>query len=425
MNVSEFWADEAEKFISGMNESVQSSSNQWHELGVVNILLAAEKDILILSEEAARSELFGYWAGLGIDLAAVDIFPVKNADHFDSITQAILLDEGNRAVCKDHFREGEGAGLFCFGYSEWEERLSDEVGAALMGSRSGINKLVNSKAFIKELCIELSVPTPMGEICSSVDRLLEVSERLFDRFDSLIIKEPYGSSGKGMIMVRDTGRIRKMAAKFNNRFLAERRSPVWIVEGWYEGKVASYNSQYLIFPSGEVQFMGHSEQALRNHVYEGNIISRDWHTETDDLLSTQQRRIAGELAKLGYYGLVGIDSVVCRDGAIFPIIEVNGRMNMSTYAFAMLELLHLSCYSFMKSYTIPLTVIMSLGEFIQHLGSELFYERRDNRGIIVLGFAPKMDISPGIIRIILLYCGQSFTEALHLREITEVKLKGL
>ncbi|MFC6076857.1 hypothetical protein ACFPZO_23395, partial [Microbispora camponoti] len=46
------------------------------------------------------------------------------------------------------------------------------------------------------------------------------------------------------------------------------------------------------------------------------------------------------LAADGFFGVAGIDAIVAEDERVYPVLEINARLNMSTYQGGMTELFH-------------------------------------------------------------------------------------
>lgn len=419
MNVADEWGQPSQHFISRLNESVMSPANQWNELGVLNSFLARNGDILILNEEAKENGLFEYWESIGLKMPNINAIYISNVGYHTSVTQA-MLQVGNldrvRYLGADHV-------LSCFGYSQVEEQFSLQTGLPLMGSPPDIAEKVNSKAVVKDLCSQLGLPTPAGRVCYSTMELEETSLELFRSFNKIVVKEPYGSSGKGMIIVKSMDRIFKLASKFVNQDCQLEHKLCWIVEGWYEDISCSHNTQYLIYPSGEIVYMGTAEQILKKQVYEGNIIESNWRNSFVPLLKDQQLEMVRHIAKQGYHGLAGIDSLLRHDGTAFPVIEINGRINMSTYAFVLLDRLGHTSNAVLKTYTLKCTEQLSLKKFIRQTGEDIFFKNQSNHGIIILGFTGCS--SPqriGILRLNLLFLGPSQQKCIELQEELESKL---
>lgn len=426
MNVGDCWATPSEQFISSMNGSVVNLSNQWNELSILNSLLAETDDLLIVSDEAEITELYEYWKSVGVKLAKPVLTVVTGSSHFTTITEAIL-DSRNLTNFHNN-RSMAGTGLFCFGNSDLEEKLSEELDCKLIGAPSVVSREVNSKCFIKQLCGQLSIPTPAGRVCQSWEELYDTAADLFRTFQRIIVKEPYGSSGKGMVIIKSRERLMKLVDKYREMFGTDMRCPCWIVEGWYENALHSFNSQYLVRPDGEIRFVGIGRQLLKNQVYEGSAIASDWHLEGSQPYNIKEahRKVADHLYQKGYTGLIGIDSLVTTDKEVFPVIEVNARMNMSTYAFLVLEALGANKSALLKSYTMKRVTPLSLHQLQALTGPSAFYSPVTQNGVFVLAFTGNSSVPLcGVLRMNLLYIADTPAEAQQLQHDFELMLPSL
>lgn len=411
MNISDEWGNGSGRFISLFNESVRSTSSYWPELGVLNILLARERDTVWLPGNAGCEQLICYWKEIGIMLANASICAVADNLYSESVS-GFLLKQTDKV---------KGSNFFCFGYGYQEEALSKQSGSLLMGSGADINGKVNSKVFVRALCHRLNIPVPADFICTNHTEILEAAEFLLQSFDRIAIKEPYGTSGKGILLANSINRVRMLMKK-----IGEETSMSCLVEGWYEHVLASFNTQYLLMPSGEIIFLGNGQQLLKNQVYEGNRIAPDWGALPGEEIYVPQMTVLKELCHAGYYGVVGIDSVICGNGTVFPVIEINGRMNMSTYAFVMLDLLQYPGWAILRSYTTSRKTALNLTDFISLMGEDVLYRKGQHAGVVIMAYTGlSSPLNIGAMRIQLLFLAPDIDAAEVLRNNVELRLERI
>jgi hypothetical protein len=356
MEVSFEWGSDDAYVVSGTFRS--TNGDAWPELASLNALLAEPGDaIRVRSMVDVDDALLSCWRDLGVI-----------ASGLDWLTPGDPLPSGL---------------LICFGNGAEEERLAVQHELALFGGSAASFAVVNSKARVKQWCLELGIATPEGRVCTTLDEIIDTTRELLARFERVAIKDPYGASGRGILLVSSADRVQRLLARQNGgRVISEG----CVVEGWYPVEV-SHNSQWLVLPSGEVFPLGSSEQLLADQKYKGNFMPMPSRTREPEALREQQRRIAVHAHAAGYRGVLGIDSVLTRQGELFPVIELNGRFNLSTYALAVLQKVGHRGPACLKSYTVPCTRSVQLQELFESAGPfGLPLYRPGRPGLLPLGF---------------------------------------
>lgn len=231
--------------------------------------------------------------------------------------------------------------LLPYAVTDLEEQISRLTGIEILGSSAKLSKEINSKIFSRELAEKLGFLLSEGYICISVKEVEEAYHSLIrNGIQKVIIKEPFGASGKGLYLI-DSEKKLLTYLQVLKRFHGDSNSQ-WIVEGWYE-KLADINYQIYISQSSEVTIFSIKEQIVNHTVYLGSIIP----PRIDENIRMQYDqfglRIGKELARLGYHGVLGIDSIITDNCDIIPIIEINGRFTLSTYLSGITRLLPNAC----------------------------------------------------------------------------------
>jgi hypothetical protein len=227
---------------------------------------------------------------------------------------------------------GRAGDLFLpFGSDEGSVGLALSRGMKLGVAPAAVAKRCNSKVVAKRFCLDSGTPTPEGAICGSAEEAERTAASLFRRFDTVVLKDSWGSSGKGITLLESPDRLRRLL-----RGVGAWPATGVVVEGWYP-HLRSENCQYLLLPSGRVRYLGRTRQLLEKQKYRGNVIAADWREPPAPAVHDGQLALLRYLLQLGYFGFVGIDTLETPDGAVFPIIEVNARLNLSTFALALLE----------------------------------------------------------------------------------------
>ncbi len=295
----------------------------------MNLLLCRPQDILILREQPderylAKLEEWGF---------SVPQFLVpEHGDEDLPISELVLRDEKLQRRLADLAADREDVHLVPYGVTHLEEQIAANCRLRLHGAPSQVNTVVNDKIFNRVMAEQLGFEVCQGKICHSVEEVRAACDELMNRppfFEKVIIKEPYGASGKGLYIVESADKLSSILARIS-RFSRRNSEAKWLVEGWYRKK-ADINYQIYVSPEGAVDVFSIKRQILRDTVYIGSQMP----AELDDA-ELQSYRAFGEaigayLFSIGYVGVAGIDSIIAEDGRIIPVIEVNGRFTLSTY----------------------------------------------------------------------------------------------
>jgi hypothetical protein len=385
MEVSFEWGSDDAYVVSGTFRSTNGDS--WPELASLNALLAEPRDsIRVRSLEHVDEALLSCWRDLGIMGSGLGWLSADAA-----LPSGLLISFGNGVA---------------------EEQLAARCGLGLFGGGAESFARVNSKACVKRWCLELGIPTPEGRVCHTLDEVIDTTRQLLTRFDRVAIKDAYGASGRGILLASSADRVQRLLSRQSRSQIIPEGC---VVEGWYPVRV-SHNSQWLVLPSGEVSPLGSSEQLLADQKYKGNFMPRREQAREPAALSAQQRRMARRAFEAGYRGVLGIDSVLTERGESFPVIELNGRFNLSTYALAVLEKLGHQGPACLKSYTVPRARPLALHELFEsggRLGLPLYHAERG--GVLPLGFTGmSTPVSKKVMRFIPLIVGESDESVLAL-----------
>lgn len=225
----------------------------------------------------------------------------------------------------------------------------------------------------------------------------------------LVMKVPYGSSGKGVHVVRnhkELNAIIKILSLHSNIF------PI-IVEKWFENCI-SINYQFYIDERGKTYYSLPKNQIMRGSVFRGcDGVTRNHrlNEEQQKYIKFVQEKMARELFRQGHYGMFSVDGLVLEDGNIIPILEINGRFSMTTYISQICQKL-----GHEKDVHFEYINIKPISEyaFIDR-AKEYFFTKERGEGVILCSFNPgKVGINPG--RVFLIYISNSMQELSLLRD---------
>jgi len=219
-----------------------------------------------------------------------------------------------------------------YAVTKMEEQIASNCGLKLPISNSDINRKINDKVFNRSIANSLAFPVCKGKVCRSVEEISREYNKLTKNtpyFEKIVIKEPYGASGKGLYIVENEHNL-KIILRSLERIQKKDSNSQWLVEGWYSKK-ADINYQLYISPQGDIEVFSIKNQVLRGTVYLGSKTPSDLNEETKNKYIIFGNKIGKDLYNMGYYGVAGIDSIILDDYTIIPIIEINGRFTLSTY----------------------------------------------------------------------------------------------
>lgn len=293
----------------------------------MNWLLCREQDYLIMRSEPSRT-FADYMRGLGFP--GPKVLVTEGADPDAPIAELVLRDARLLGRLAEIARSEEEAWLMPYAVTEREEAIAAATGLALVGGPSVVSAAINDKASSRELSLRLGLPVADGRICGGTEEMLDAFRELRSKgYGKVILKEPRNASGKGLYVAEREDRFAAWARRAvrTNRQADAR----WLVEGWQEDR-EDWNAQLFVDPSGSVELFSLKRQLIDGTVYIGS--------EFPDVANPDAKmaeyaeavlRVGRELARLGYRGVAGIDSMRTERRGWIPVVEINGRFTLSTY----------------------------------------------------------------------------------------------
>ncbi|MCS7483585.1 hypothetical protein ACFFQW_11010 [Umezawaea endophytica] len=186
-------------------------------------------------------------------------------------------------------------------------------------------RTVSSKSWSNELVRELGL-FGAGVVVDSVPRLLEEVEALDG--ETVLLKDPFGVSGRGTIEVSSPGVLRSVSRVLSRQ--ADRGLAVEVLVQRRFDRVADFSAQFHVRADGRVDWYGVRLIENTGFTYAG---SRPVPAELGTRLAELGYRavleeVGAALAGAGYHGPVCVDSMLLRDGTLVPVLEINPRMSM-------------------------------------------------------------------------------------------------
>lgn len=314
------------------------------ELGT---LLAGGRDVLCLSrplDPAFRR----YAADLGFPLPAE--FVVDGEADGDT-GERILSSPGTIRRLAD-LADGRTY-LMPMGTTVVEQKIAEATGLPLAVPDSDTTERVNGKIYGRRVVAELGIRPIPGHCCETVPELTEVLGR---ESLPLIVKESFGVSGKGLMVLDTEAKARRLLRMVQQRAERTGSDAVHVVVERFLAKKFDLNYQFTIDRAGIVHFDFVKEARTAGGVHLGHVMPADLTAAQTDELREAANRIGSRLYADGYFGVVGVDAILGADDTLYPALEINARLNMSSYQGPVTErFLGSGAAALAKHYTLRLT----------------------------------------------------------------------
>lgn len=303
------------------------------ELG---FLLAGRADVLILKHPPDPAYV-AYLAGLGFPLPQVAV--PEHVVPGRPTTEDVLRSP--RLLAKLSGLARDGALLLPMGTTTAEEELAAALGLPLAVPGAAVFERVNSKIYGRRLCHDAGIRPVPGHCCESTGELADILSGYRQALESggrIVVKEAYGVSGKGLVLLDQPGKAGKLLRLIERRAARTGDSRLHlVVEEWIE-KRFDLNYQVTISRDGNVHLDFIKVALTENGVHKGHLmpppLTPGERADIEAAAAAAGKRLYAD----GYFGVAGIDAIAAADGTIYPILEINARLNMSTYQGSALEL---------------------------------------------------------------------------------------
>jgi len=375
IGVEQHWRDSRYALVDHREDEVVS------RIADLPLLLGREQDVVLLREHPDPLFL-DLLKSLG--LGGCKVVVANSASAHTCLTELLLRDESAIEELRQYVEaSSEPAWLVPFGVSKWEEELGRLIGAEVFGAPSDVGRKVNSKLESRMLAMGLGMPVATGEICESLEQVRAAWGRLASGATprTVVIKQPHGASGKGMYLVRSATQL-EATLRLLERVYEGRETGPHLVECWHE-KLADLNYQLQIGPSGPTPVFSLKSQLVEGVVYVGSVDPSAVSRELEEAIRNAGQRIGARLQSKGYRGIASVDGMVLGDGTLIPIVEINGRLSLSTYTSFLRD--RLGCSVLLTGYhRLSAHRSIAYSEILDLLSTAgLRYDRDLRRGVIV------------------------------------------
>ncbi|MGZ9933873.1 preATP grasp domain-containing protein [Streptomyces sp. NC-S4] len=349
------------------------------------LLLGDVDDHVVLKTEPDPGYL-AYLRELGLGLPAVHV--VRGQDPGNTVTQDALADSRLLAVLAE--LGAQGALLSPHGVSEWEEDLAGKAGIALAAPSAELCKSVNSKVYSRRVADELGLRQPRGWACETLDELrtaVAAAAELLDAGTTILVKEAFGVSGKGIAEIQSTRRLERLERLVANAARKSGSESIAFVLEEKVAKVTDLNFQFTIAREGAVRLDFVKEAITEGGVHKGHRFPPRLTAEQHEVIDRTAGLLGRRLADDGFFGVVGVDAMLDPDGGVYPVIEINARNNMSTYQARLQEqLLGEGQLALARHYSLVLDRELPFDALRQVLAG-LLLDRPGGSGLVVNNYA--------------------------------------
>ncbi|WBB73942.1 ATP-grasp domain-containing protein [Micromonospora sp. WMMD1128] len=348
------------------------------------LLLAGPDDHVVLKDQPDPEHL-AHLEKLGAALPHLLVTDRQDPHH--TVTQDAL---DSPALLTRLSALAGAAAIVPHGVSADEEALAARTGVALAGSPAAVCKAVNGKIYSRRIATELGLRQSAGWTCETIEELDEAVEHaraLLAAGRPVVLKDSYGVSGKGLLLIRDEARLDQIHRTLRRR--ADRSGDhrlALLVEEWV-AKTTDLNYQFTVFRDGGVHFDFVKEAVTANGVHKGHRMPAGLTARQLAAVTHSAAALGARLARDGYHGVVGVDAMLDPEGGVYPVVEINARHNMSTYQVGLQEhLVPAGWCALARQYPLRLARPLRFGEVRDGLGPWLLGDA-GRAGMVVQNFS--------------------------------------
>ncbi|MDB1085981.1 ATP-grasp domain-containing protein [Streptomyces sp. ACA25] len=350
------------------------------------LLLAGKADHVIL-KSAPDPGYLAYLEDLGIDLPHILVTDVN--DPARSVS-ADALDSPRLLRALRELAAG-GAHLWPHGMSATEEQLCELTGLRAALPPAALVKAVNSKIYSRRLADELGLDQARGWACETVEEFAAAADEAaagpLAAGRRVGIKDAYGVSGKGIVVVDDARRLGQLVRMVTRAAAKSGDNRVSLVIEEWADKAVDLNYHFTVGRDGTVRFDFVKEAITDKGVHKGHRFPARISEEHAAAIERCAARLGARLAADGFHGVVGVDAIITTDGALLPVLEINARNNMSTYQTTLQErFMRTGSVAVARQYDLSLTGRHTFAELRELLGPLLF-DAASGCGLLVNNFA--------------------------------------
>jgi D-alanine-D-alanine ligase-like ATP-grasp enzyme len=279
-----------------------------------------------------------------------------------------------------------GAFLMPMGNSAQEQKLADATGLRMAGPDVGTFERVNSKIYSRRLTEELGLRAIPGYTCETVGDLIAALEEPPSTDRPVIVKDAYGVSGKGLFVLDTPAKAQRLVRMAGRRAQKTGIDTLHVVVEQFLSKRFDLNYQFTIDRAGQVRLDFVKEALTAGGVHQGHIMPSALTAAQRQDVEEAAERIGKRMHADGFFGVVGVDALLGTDDLIYPVVEINARLNMSSYQARLTErFLRPAHVALARHYQLQLYRTVSFSEVRDELG-DLAAAPAAGRGLVITCF---------------------------------------
>jgi hypothetical protein len=379
---------EAERFWASSRSLRLPSVAQASDLSIANrleemtLFLAEAPDVVIL-RHASDPAFSHYVADLG--LKPPQIVTADPADNNMPIAETVLRNDELCSGLKQLAEQGPGLYLLPYATTRLEEQIASTIGISCLGASAAVSEKVNSKIYSRRVSRQAGLRTVPGGECESIEDIEHVYRDLVATDShTLVLKESMGVSGRGLLVIDAPAKMQNLLSLLKRRHTRDSQVD-FVFERWID-KTRDINYQIFVSPSGEVSLVNIKEAVTKNGVHMGHHWPPPLDPGQHGCYLEAANAIGAQLYADGFTGIAGIDSIIDRQGLVYPVLEINARFNMSTYELRLDEMMDSGLDKIVKYYPLVLNEPLNFNKLSSSLGNNMF-TRHSRLGIGVFCFA--------------------------------------
>ncbi|MFI8083057.1 hypothetical protein ACIF6L_19960 [Kitasatospora sp. NPDC086009] len=281
---------------------------------------------------------------------------------------------------------GGGAYLMPMGNSPLEQEICRRTGLRPAVPGPGTSARVNSKIYSRRLTEELGLRAIPGFTCETVGELHRALGDSLGDGGPVIVKDAYGVSGKGLIVLDTRKKADRLLRMVDRRARSSGDDAIHVVVERFLPKRFDLNYQFTIARDGRVRFDFAKEALTSGGVHLGHVMPAALSPVQHEGLVAAAERLGARLFEDGFFGVVGVDALLGQDDLVYPVLEINARLNMSSYQGQVTErFLAPGGAALAKHYPLRISAPVSFDEVAHALG-DLARPPVDGNGLVVTCF---------------------------------------
>lgn len=366
-NAERFWRNQHHATLPSFND--EQANMIVEAMDEMQFVFSKDEDSLIITRFRMNNAHLQYLSDLGFIFSNIGINDTL------SIGQEISTKDSTSSQLYEKFKEedqfrvlkSEPVKLDPYAIVTDFPRLTDLFDTDAHFPNVEAVKKVNSKVFSTNISEELEKGSG-GSIINSTTLLQQYGETMLKK-SSILIKDPFGVSGSGNILIKKEVSLRSVIKHLYNQELLG-KSIQFVLEPYLDKQI-DFSCQAIIDQTGNLKII--SFHIMHNDKFRFSGIEQADESFIRKIeLSGYVRYIekaAKRIFEAGYFGPVCIDSMILSNGDLIPIVEINARKSMGLINHALFTFItkmnkHLKCrmvtLSFMSHYRLSFDRLLEL-----------------------------------------------------------------